>query len=205
MKLFRLLLAAAGATVLLGTLVSTASAGRLSISNQSIRGTWSSVTFRGGFGEARCHVTLEGSFHSRTMIKELGSLVGYVTSAILSACGQGTASILRETLPWHIRYSGFEPSLPEIRSLRVHIVGSSWRISENFGINCLARSTTARPTIGTVHRNPTTGVLTEAGLEGRIPTGSECFGAEGTVEATGVHSGTVSLLGNLNSVVVSLI
>jgi hypothetical protein len=59
MKLFKLLLTAAWATVLLGTLVSPASAGRLSMSNQQIRSTWSTVTFSGGFGAFRCHLTMD--------------------------------------------------------------------------------------------------------------------------------------------------
>jgi hypothetical protein len=193
MKLFKLLLAAAGATVLLGTLVSTASAGRLSISNQQIRGTWSEVTFRGGFGSPTCHATLEGSFHSRTMIKELGSLVGYVTSAILSACTAGSASILRETLPWHVRYSGFETALPEIEALIVHIIGASWRIREPVGITCLARTEANEPAIGTVHREVVTRVFTEAGLSGEVAT--SC-GRRGIIESV---SGTVSLLGTTST------
>jgi hypothetical protein len=79
-------------------------------------------------------------------------------------------------------------------------------VTETFGATCLARTTAARPARGIFHRNPTTGVLTEVGIEGRIRTiNPQCFGAEGTLEATGVHSGTISLLGNLNSIVVSLI
>jgi hypothetical protein len=206
MKLFKLLFAAAGATVLLGTLVATASAGRLSISNQSIRSTWRSVSFSGLFGETRCRVTLEGSLHARTMIKSIGTLMGYITSAIVeTTCQSGSATILRETLPWHVKYSGFREVLPLFESLIVHVIGASWRIREPGGAICLARTTATKPGIGTYHRDPTTGVLTEAGMEGRIPTGAECFGFEGTLEASGEHSGTVSLLGNLNSIVVSLI
>jgi hypothetical protein len=205
MKLFKLLLAAAGATVLLGTLVATASARNLSISNRSIRSTWSSVIFTGGFGEANCHVTLEGTLHERTMVKSLGTLMGYITSAIVFACPVGSATILRETLPWHVKYSGFEGPLPEITSIRVHVIGSAWRIRERFGATCLARTELNQPAKGIFHRNIATHVLTEVGIEGEIRVGAECLGATGRLSGRDEHSGTISLLGTTNAIEVSLI
>ena len=53
MKLVKLLLAAAGTTALLGTLVSGASARNLSTSNQSISAMWSEVHFT-GIGRTNC-------------------------------------------------------------------------------------------------------------------------------------------------------
>jgi hypothetical protein len=202
MKLCKLLLAAAGATVLLGALVSSASAGRLSVSNQSISAMWSTVTFTGPFGATRCHVTLEGTLHSATMVKTVGSLIGYITRAILNICEAGAATILTETLPWHIRYSGFQGTLPEITSLIVHVIGGAFRIREPGGITCLATTTAAQPGIGTFHRSLGSHALFGPTIGGRIRTGAECFGAEGTLESV---SGQISRSGTGLDILVSLI
>jgi len=195
MKICKLLFAAAGATVLLGALVSSASARNLSVSNQSISGMWSSVEFNLPGATTRCHVTLEGSLHSRTMAKVLGSLMGYITRAILGPCLSGTATILRETLPWHVSYSGFRGTLPNIDSIIVHVTEAAWRVRESGGTNCLARSSAARPAIGQFHRNTVSHEITEASISGRIPTGFECLGIEGTFRS---DSGAISLLGTQN-------
>jgi hypothetical protein len=169
MRLCKVLLAAAGATVLLSALVSNASARNLSLSNQRIRSSWREVIFELPFINTNCQVTLEGSFHTRTMPKVLGTLMGYITSAILGPCAEGSYTILRETLPWHVRYSGFEPRLPEIRSLIVHIINWAVRIGEPFGIACLARSEPLHPLIGRFHRNPATHELIGVSLGGTMP------------------------------------
>jgi len=193
MKKSKLLLAATGATVLLGALVSSASARNLSTSTQSISAMWSSVTFSGAFGTSDCHLTLEGSMHSRTMQKSSGSLVGYITRAILGGCPQGTATILQETLPWHMRYSGFEGALPNIRSFILHTIGVSFRIREGGGFSCHIVTTAAQPGIATTHRSTATQELTEVGVSGRIrTTGEECLGLEGTFLSV---SGAISVLG----------
>jgi hypothetical protein len=201
MKICKLLLAAAGATVLLGALVSTASAGRLEISETRISAMWRSVEFALPSVTVRCEVTLDATLHERTMIKDLGTLMGYITRAILGPCSNGTYTILTSTLPWHIRYSDFEGTLPEITSLIVHVIGFSWRISGG-GNTCLARSSTTKPLIITFHRDPVTHLLTEAGLSGRIPTGIECFGIEGTFRS---DSGSLSVSNSTTRVSVSLI
>jgi len=196
MKRFTLLLAAAGATLLFGAVISAASARNFSISNQSISAMWSRVALTGPFGgSAACHFTLEGSFHSRTTAKVQGSLIGYVTRATLGPCAAGTATILQESLPWHIRYSGFEGALPNIRSLIIHIVGESVRIRTTEEIACTFVTTAAQPGIGTTHRSTATHEITEAGISGRIRSGAECFGAEGTLSS---ESGAISLLGTSN-------
>jgi hypothetical protein len=201
MKICKLLLAAAGATVLLGALVSTASAGRLEISETRITTMWRSVEFALPSVTVRCEVTLDATLHERTMIKDLGTLMGYITRAILGPCASGTATILTSTLPWHIRYSDFTGTLPEINSIIVHVIGASWRVAGG-GVNCLARSSTTKPAIGTFHRDPVTHNLTEVGISGRIPTGLECFGVEGTFSS---DSGSVSVSNSSTSVSVSLI
>jgi len=176
MKLIKLSLVAVIMSVLFGALVSTASAGRLEFSIGSTRINFASLEFLMPGATTRCKVTLEGSFHSRTLAKVLGSLIGFVTRADLGPCASGTATILRETLPWHIRYSGFSNPLPNITSIFAHVIGVAWRVRESGGIACLARSVAAEPALITYARIPT--LLAE--ISGRIRTGIECFGISGT-------------------------
>jgi len=189
-----------GATVLLGTLVSTASAGRLEFSTKEISAMWRSVELEGAFGiTKRCQVTLDGTLHERTMVKTIGTLMGYITRAFLGTCSSGTATILTETLPWHIRYSGFSGTLPNINSLIAHIIGYSRRFREAAGITCLERSETNHPVILTFHRNAATHLLTEVGISGTIPT---TCGPEVTVRS---DSGPVSVSNSATAVSASLI
>jgi hypothetical protein len=202
MTIRRTLLAIIGAAILLGALVSAASAGRLEISTQALRGAFRSVDFNAAFGTTRCQLTLEGTFHSRTSVKTIGSLVGYLTRAILGPCATGAATILTETLPWHVRYSGFEGTLPEIRSIIAHAIGVSARVREPGGITCLLRSSAARPATLTVHRDTVTHAITEAGIGGTVPTGAECFGAEGTFTS---DSGTITVSNSSTRITINLI
>src|SRR5689334_18146864 len=105
MGLRRALLAAAGATLLLTALTGTAAAGRLSSSSQTFRATFREVRYTGGFQPPTCALTLEGSFHARTIVKTITTLVGSITRASLGSCTQGSADVLVITLPWHLQYS----------------------------------------------------------------------------------------------------
>jgi len=196
MKICKLLLAATGATVLLSALVAGAAARNLSVSNQSIRAYWREVRFTTSFAEIKCEVTLEGSLHTRTMAKTIGSLIGYVTRDQLGFCGIGTATILRETLPWHVRYSSFNGFLPEIASVIMHVVGAAWRIREPLGVTCLFRSSAERPVVGTFHRSTSSHEVSEVAIGGGIPSGGECFNAVGTLTS---NSGPISVLGTLST------
>jgi hypothetical protein len=198
MKICKLLLATAGAAVLLAALVSSASAGRLRINTQQIRSQWRSVEFNAIF-TTRCQVTLEGTLHSSTMVKTIGSLIGYITRAILGPCATGAATILTETLPWHVQYSGFVGTLPEITSLSVHVIGAAFRIREPGGITCLARSTAARPARGTFTRNTINHTLTGVRVGGTVPT--DC-GFEGSFTS---DEGVVSQSNSNTRVEISLI
>src|SRR4051794_14739384 len=162
MKFCKVLLAALGATVLLGALVSTASARNFSTSSQTLRASFREVRWRLPFGITNCQVTLEGSLHSRTIDKVPGRLIGYITSAALGSCSSGTATILRETLPWHVRYANFTGTLPNITSLGTNVIDASFRVRETFTITCLARSTAAQPAIGTFNRDVVGRTLTTA-------------------------------------------
>ena len=106
------------AALLLAAAVSTASAGSLSVANQTIRVTWSSLEAVGPIN-VRCRVTLEGSFHSRTIVKVARTLTGAITRATIDEanCTNGNESPRNETLPWHLTYEGFAGTLPNITTV----------------------------------------------------------------------------------------
>lgn len=180
MKFSKLLLALASAAVLLGALAASASARMFLFSHQTLRGTWASMRFSGGFGTTDCPVTIEGSLHSRTVAKVAGSLVGYVTRAIIGSCRTGSATILTASLPWHITYGGFTGALPNITGGNAGVINASFSIREPvFGISCLARTTAATPIRGDWEINAR--VLESIALSGSIPT--SC-GINGTISGT---------------------
>ncbi len=190
MKLSKLLLGLVGASVLLAALVSSASARSVSTSSQTLRATFREVRFSGGFGTTVCAVTLEGSLHTRTIAKTAGALIGYITAANLGACTTGSATILRETLPWHVRYRSFTGTLPAISSIVTDVVGASFQIREPvFGVTCLARTTAETPARGTYTREAG-GALTTATIGGESPT---------SCGVNGSFTGTSSALTVLNS------
>jgi hypothetical protein len=120
----KLVLAGLAATLLMAFAVTTANANHLSVSNQAFRVTWSLLTLsgEGGSPTIKCPLTLEGSFHSATIAKTLGLLIGYVSRAIFGAgmaCQGGSATVLTNTLPWHVTYEGFSGRLPAITSVRL--------------------------------------------------------------------------------------
>lgn len=167
MKLSKLLLATLGAAMLLGACVGSSSARSFSTSSQTWRVAFRSVTFRGAFGNMRCPVTFEGSFHARTIAKVSGALVGDITAAALGACETGSATLLTASLPWHARYASFTGTLPNITSTRVNVIGYGFQRREP-AFTCLARSTEASPLVITYNREAG-GALTTASLSGSIP------------------------------------
>ena len=176
MKLTKLLLAVMGTTVLLGALVSTSSAGRLRFSDNDIRAIFPTMDFTGAlFGRVECEVTLEGTFHSLSIRKTNLSLIGLITSAeLIRACRRGGATILRETLPWHIKYRAFTGTLPNMLSIRGNFVGAGFRIREpSFGTQCLATSPAEAPVEGIFSRNTGTGELTSLSVNSTIPCGGD--------------------------------
>lgn len=196
MKLFKLLLSVAGATVLLGALVSTASAARLASSSQTLRATFAAVRFAGGFGTTECALTLEGSLHSRTITKTEGSLIGLITRAPLGACSRGSATVLTASLPWHVTYTSFGGTLPSINAINTNVTGAQFQIREPvFGVTCLASGGTAT---GRYNREAG-GVLTSAEIGGSSPT--NC-GITGTLSGT---SNSLTVLGAATRITVTLI
>jgi predicted hotdog family 3-hydroxylacyl-ACP dehydratase len=171
MKLSKLILAVVGTAVLLGALVTSASARSLSNSSQTNRAAWTRMDFEGGFGTIECEVSLEGSYHTRTIAKVVGSLIGYITGATVIRCARGGATINRGSLPWHRRYAGFVGTLPNITAISETVTGAEWTVREPvFGITCTVRressSTTGTYTVGAGR------AITRADVSGTSPCGS---------------------------------
>ena len=184
--------------LVLGALVGTASAGRLSSSSQTYRATFSNVEYLGVITTPRCPLTIEGSFHPRSIPKRAGALVGYLTSAVGGTCASGSQTVLAETLPWHVRYSSFEGVLPNITAVAFDVAGLSIDIRElTFGFHCLVRSTSEAPATLRLTREAS-GALTRAALGGRINgTGTPCEGLPITLQGSStsltVPSGTTRI------------
>jgi hypothetical protein len=162
--------------------VSAASARRLAISNQRILAIWSLITFEvEGVGHVDCPLTLENSFHSRTISKVSGQLIGYVTEAIIAGgrreCNEtGTAIINAETLPWHIRYDRFIGALPNITGIRFQVIGMSITL-QIAGLPCTFRTEAAHPALFIWERIGTVASRLRADEVARIPpVPGFCFG-----------------------------
>jgi hypothetical protein len=158
----RLLLATLVAAASLAVAVSTAGARRIEFSDQHIRAYWGGFTPTilsdgGGFFIIECVATVEGSFHSRTLSKVSGQLIGYITAAVVPfVCEEGEVAILNgiepvhtgtvspNRLPWHIRFDSFTGVLPRITGIRIQIIDASILLWNAFA-GCLYRSTSARP------------------------------------------------------------
>jgi hypothetical protein len=167
-KLGRIMLAVLGTTLLSAGLVGSASAGRLQTSSQRVKATWARLEFRGGFGTVECEVVVEGSFHARTIAKTTGALTGSITVATITRCARGTATVLRETLPWHVQYQSFTGTLPNITSISARVVEIAFVMREpTFGVTCLARGP------GTISFGQAAGgVIVQATAGGTTPCGS---------------------------------
>ena len=197
-------LATVAATVLLGAVVGSASARNFSISNQFLSATFRRVTFEGFGLRIVCEVVVSGSFHTRTTAKRVGSLVGYLTQAALGTtpepggCEAGRATILRETLPWHIRYLGFAGTLPNISRIIANIIRAAFRSSSE-EVVCLGTSTEANPTTMTFNRDIVTRVVTTGTIGGTAPT---TCGFTGTFSS---DAGQIFLLNTTNRITITLI
>jgi hypothetical protein len=146
----KLILAALAAALVMAFATTGASARNLSISHGELfNAIWREIRLvSGGISVFACDLTLEGSFHYRTMTKTPEALVGYVTRA-RGNCSPGSATVLTARLPWHIRYGGFEGALPRITGVRYLIVEFELRYREpSIGAECLMRTTNTRPMVG---------------------------------------------------------
>ena len=124
----KLVLTALAATALLAAIATTSAAREFETSETRIRTVFRPLILRSSSGDSvTCTVTLEGSFHYRTIRKVEGSLIGYITRAIVETptCRSSptagiTIAALTETLPWHITYLDFSGTLPNV-TLRIRI------------------------------------------------------------------------------------
>jgi hypothetical protein len=123
-----------------------ASAIMLSVGTTNYTAVWREVRFIVESQTTTCNLTLEGSFHSSTFKKVEGALIGHIARASLGTCTGFSTTVLRETLPWHVQYGGFEGALPAIERLKLRLVGLSLRMNL-IGTNCLARSEANRPAV----------------------------------------------------------
>jgi hypothetical protein len=208
----KVLITALTAAATLAALVSTATARNLSTSERSFRVTYSSLEFTSNAANIRCGLTLEGSFHTRTIVKSVGALLGYLTRAIIRRpCTGGTmwahsgetnevlGSTVANNLPWHIQYGGFAGTLPNISSARLVFPGNLVTIRASlFGISTLCEYVTTNANgnwISTLKREAG-GALTTLRASGRIRSNSggfcpeiEFVSAEADGTVTGLNAG----------------
>lgn len=196
-----MLIAAVAATALMAIAVGSAAGREFSVDEQNFRVTWRSLEFRDSiFGiTIRCPVTIDGSFHSRTIAKVISGLIGYLTRAVVKeeSCTGGRAIPSRETLPWHITYEGFTGILPEITSIIQLLRNVTFRLEIPGFVNCTARAENIKGTIETGVREAggfwKPDNLTPDGTT-RIPCGGFSGSFAGTGRVTRFNSTTRILL-----------
>jgi hypothetical protein len=190
----KLLLTGLAATLVMAVAVTSASANRIETSSQSFKAVWSRLTFNdAAHVRVECPVTLEGSFHSRTLSKVCGQLIGYINVASVGSCTGGSARANTETLPWHIQYQSFSGTLPNIEGITLTLVGSKFEINAG-GVQCTAGNTQTSPAFGNVLVEPSTGRVTglRALEEHTIPLGGSfacTFASPGRFEGTATVTG----------------
>lgn len=202
-RTYVVLVAVAGA-LLLSFAVGTASANRVRSSSASLRFVWTPMTFTAAEVFVYCDVILEGTLHSATVPKTVGSLIGLLTRATINFCTQGTVSVLSETLPWHLVYMGYTGFLPAFSNLQVAIVGMSG-LASVAGVSCLYRSTSERPLRAMLHVEAARAVtsISAEGLASPIPKASGSLLCPSTMTAFGL--GSVSRAGSEEAVRLTLI
>lgn len=143
----KLALAALTAALALGAILGSASASKIALSERAWRATFSRFVFSAISKEVACPVTLEGSFHEKTITKTFGSQIGYITrtNTNLFNCTGGDFILLEETLPWNITYDSFTGTLPQIGFVIMRFVNFAVRVSEFAGLLCLYRTSAGEP------------------------------------------------------------
>lgn len=214
-KSIKLLGMALVSALILASAVTAASARNLEVSNQNFRIVYSPLSFEAA-ATINCSVTLEGTFHYRTIVKSIGALIGYVTRAIVrrpcEGLGEAWAYTEREgeltnnvtSLPWHVTYEGFEGTLPDIRTIRLLLRGAKFAIQGIFGI-CLSIYGPNRNIEAIATRSVATGAITEVNPDNsRTYTPESNPGGEcGAGRFRG--RGTTTVLGSSTSITVRLI
>jgi hypothetical protein len=201
----KFLVVAFGATLLMAMAVGSASAGRLSLSERNIRVTFNNLELSAeGLTTDTCHVTLEGSFHSATFAKTRDLLLGYITRVATASCSTGT-TILTATLPWHVRYTSFSGTLPNITLITGRVAGAAFAVG-SFGFICLARADIE----ANFTRDTASGAITSVVVPTtRVPLtsggGFGCPAETGSFRSAVEQPGSVSVLGATTRITVRLI
>jgi hypothetical protein len=209
----RLIIASLVAATALAAAVGSANARRLALSENHILSHFREMTFEGGIGApVVCAMSLEGSFHSRTLEKVVRSLVGYVTEVrIQRPCRGGEAWVLTaqegraESLPWHLLYERFIGALPNITGIELTLDNGAFLISIPGVCQCLYRATTTSPMRGIVNReaggkltgdrvNEATRIPLSATLSGLCPSSSILSGVAIIGAQVGYREVTVTLV-----------
>lgn len=182
---------------------SSASAIQLSLSEPTFRAVWSPARFIFSGATVSCNATLEGSFHTTSVAKVQGSLMGHVTRIAVNSCTAGTMSVLTETLPWHVQYGSFTGTLPNISAMTMRLIGmsASWTF---LGVTCLGRTEAGTPAAMIAERNGS-GTITSLRWDESLPiplTGSGCSSIRGRLGGT---TSSVTGLGNVRSISLTLI
>jgi hypothetical protein len=202
----KLLLAGLIAAVALGAAIGTADARRFELSNQRIRATWAVFRFEDtSLVMSRCPITIEGSFHSRTISKVSGQLIGYITDALTKkeGCGPEFNSLWMDeggipTLPWHVRYDSFAGTLPTINTIRIQLINLGVKFE---GTTCEYKSSAARPAY--LRLGLTAGTVTSVVWEEltTIPRINGPCAAEGKLAGTG----SMTVQGATTAIIVRLV
>jgi hypothetical protein len=195
------LTAIGAATLLLTAITTNATARNLSTSEQSFRATFASLEFIAG-ATIRCRLTLEGSFHTRTIAKVANSLVGAITRAIVAhpGCTGGEAwadngieteplGTAPNKLPYHLQYEGFAGTLPAITTLNLAVSRFSFVVQGTIlGLTCRGRDGNSTDRITIAAALEAGGGITSLAPNGRA-TLVEQLGPNAVCASTGSFTG----------------
>lgn len=172
--------------------VSSASANRLSVSEAGFGIVFDDLTLSAGGASVACPVVLGTSLHARTLLKSRGGLVGRIDIASLAAesCSGGSATVLTETLPWHIQYESFTGSLPNIASVALTFIGARIRADpEGSPPACEITTTTEEPARfrATIREGQISAVVADEGAAIDLEGGFACeLAGDGELSGTGI-------------------
>ncbi|MBS1869407.1 MAG: hypothetical protein JSS99_07055 [Actinobacteria bacterium] len=141
------------AAITLAAAVAGADATSFAVAERPLYTTMNPIVFEAAGAQVRCPITLSGSFTESTFAKTTGLRVGSITSGTLGECSGGTATLVREALPWSVQYTSFAGTLPNITSTALRLIGATLTITPTGGPTCTARTEAGEPLPSTATRN----------------------------------------------------
>ncbi len=146
MRTFRkLVLAGLTAALLISLASGAAAANRLATNDLDFYAIWNDESQRLSFEAGvtiDCEVTLLGHFHTQTITKTLGSLIGLVDHVEVdeTGCINGDAIPVppEGDVNWHLTYEGFTGTLPNITGVFLLLQGIEFVIQSDIGADCIA-------------------------------------------------------------------